>query len=186
MSEELSKEWIDQLRRTLDQKDTEELIEIWQRNDRDAWSDGAFDAIRIILQERIGELPPQEFIKNNHENIDDVERDQVEEPADKYFDLDRLISTSTQSQYLAWFFLVFAGVSLVFVIYMSAQQIQSGNFMYFLPTIISSFLSILLAGFFFVFLKALSEIIYVLMDIEENTSRLVKSNEDNSTVSKSI
>lgn len=41
------------------QKETAELVEIWQTNDRASWTDTAFDIVREILQERLGELPPQ-------------------------------------------------------------------------------------------------------------------------------
>ncbi len=44
-------------------KDTEELVEIWQKNDRSAWSEVAFDVIREILLNRLGSLPPQDTPK---------------------------------------------------------------------------------------------------------------------------
>jgi hypothetical protein len=40
-------------------KETEDLVEIWQENDRKEWSDLAFDVIREILVNRLGELPIQ-------------------------------------------------------------------------------------------------------------------------------
>lgn len=43
----------------LNQKSTEELIEIWQENDREEWSDIAFESIQEILQNRLETLPPQ-------------------------------------------------------------------------------------------------------------------------------
>ncbi len=49
-----------QLYRTFNQKDTDELIEIWQANERYEWADLTFDVIGEILQERLGELPPQD------------------------------------------------------------------------------------------------------------------------------
>jgi hypothetical protein len=42
-----------------DQKETDELIGIWQANDRVEWTDEAFDVLREILQERLGEAPSQ-------------------------------------------------------------------------------------------------------------------------------
>jgi hypothetical protein len=41
------------------QKETAELVEIWQTNDRAAWTGTAFDVTGEILQERLVELPPQ-------------------------------------------------------------------------------------------------------------------------------
>ena len=40
-------------------KTNEELIQIWQENDHVAWHDEVFDIIAELLQERLGELPPQ-------------------------------------------------------------------------------------------------------------------------------
>lgn len=48
-----------QIFRELDTRDTDDLLRIWQTNDRVDWSDEAFEAIREILQKRLGELPPQ-------------------------------------------------------------------------------------------------------------------------------
>jgi len=41
-------------------KDTEELVEIWQKNDRSVWSEVAFNVIEEILLNRLGSLPPQD------------------------------------------------------------------------------------------------------------------------------
>ena len=40
-------------------KETDELVAIWQANDRGEWSDLAFEVLHDILQERLGELPAQ-------------------------------------------------------------------------------------------------------------------------------
>jgi len=41
-------------------KETDELLEIWSKNDRTEWSNDAFEAIHSILFERLGNVPPQE------------------------------------------------------------------------------------------------------------------------------
>lgn len=41
-----------------DQKETDELVTIWQRRDREKWTDEALDVVREILLDRLGELPP--------------------------------------------------------------------------------------------------------------------------------
>lgn len=56
MSDDLRK----QIYNSLSQKETDELVEIWQTNDRVQWTEMAFDVIREILQERLGELSPQD------------------------------------------------------------------------------------------------------------------------------
>jgi len=60
-----------QLLNNLNLKETDELVEIWRKNDHNEWSDLAFDVIREILVNRLGELPLQaessvENIKQNY------------------------------------------------------------------------------------------------------------------------
>jgi hypothetical protein len=40
-------------------KTTEELLAIWQENDRTQWSKEDFDAVQTVLAQRIGKLPEQ-------------------------------------------------------------------------------------------------------------------------------
>jgi hypothetical protein len=66
--------WVEQIRRNLESKSTEELLQIWEKNDRNEWSDDAFIATRRILEER-GENPgPQ------GPPITEVEAPQAEKP----------------------------------------------------------------------------------------------------------
>jgi hypothetical protein len=56
---------------TQNQKTTEELVEIWRTNDRVEWTDEAFDAIKEILLERLGELPPQNEAVQEHIEVEE-------------------------------------------------------------------------------------------------------------------
>jgi hypothetical protein len=49
----------DQIVENMRQKPTEELLAIWARNDREQWSDAAFEAIFKTLSERGVNVPPQ-------------------------------------------------------------------------------------------------------------------------------
>lgn len=65
-----------QIFNNLNLKETKELVDLWQNNDRVEWSELAFDVIQEILLERLGELPPQnepiwEYYENNTEVEDD-------------------------------------------------------------------------------------------------------------------
>ena len=40
-------------------KETRELLSIWVRNDRSAWTDETFEIIQDLLIERLGSVPPQ-------------------------------------------------------------------------------------------------------------------------------
>jgi HEAT repeat protein len=44
---------------TLNQKETDDLVDIWKKNDRVEWSEVTFDVVREILQNRLGEIPKQ-------------------------------------------------------------------------------------------------------------------------------
>jgi len=57
---ELDEKRIIQIRQELSLHSTDELSAIWQENDREVWTDEAFEAIRQLLTERLsGELPHQ-------------------------------------------------------------------------------------------------------------------------------
>jgi hypothetical protein len=49
----------DRIEREMQQKTTDELLEIWGVNDREQWSDSAFNAISQALSERGVSIPPQ-------------------------------------------------------------------------------------------------------------------------------
>ena len=48
-----------QLQDRFEQKDTAELLALWQQNDRVKWSSQTFEVIEKILRARLGEVPPQ-------------------------------------------------------------------------------------------------------------------------------
>ena len=78
MSDDLRK----QIYNNLKLKETDELIEIWQANDRVEWSETAFEAIEEILRERLEQLPEQneavfEYVEDESNNLED-EFDDIE------------------------------------------------------------------------------------------------------------
>jgi hypothetical protein len=52
-----------ELKDSLGNKDTQELIRIWSENDRQSYADEAFEAIRLILKERNVGLPEQQVFE---------------------------------------------------------------------------------------------------------------------------
>ncbi len=48
-----------QIYNTLNLRETADLISIWYEDDREQWSDSAFQSIEQILLERLGEIPPR-------------------------------------------------------------------------------------------------------------------------------
>lgn len=65
----MSDEFHNQIYIHFNKKNTDELIEIWQTNDRVKWSDMTFNVIRIILQERHVEIPPQKKLSTETEEL---------------------------------------------------------------------------------------------------------------------
>jgi len=60
----------------LNLKETDELIEIWKKNDRVEWSETAFDVAKEILEQRLGDLPPQNepIFKHVEEEIIEIDK----------------------------------------------------------------------------------------------------------------
>jgi predicted metal-dependent phosphoesterase TrpH len=50
---------VDEIRKSLADKSDEELLQIWKENDRERWSESAFEAIKLILTKRGINLPSQ-------------------------------------------------------------------------------------------------------------------------------
>jgi hypothetical protein len=69
MSSDLRK----QIYNSFNLKETEELLEIWQENDRVEWSETTFEVLQEILQQRLGELPPQGAPLFEHTDVKDDE-----------------------------------------------------------------------------------------------------------------
>lgn len=63
----------EQIRDRMNLKETEELLEIWQNNDRAEWSDEAFEVIQEILKERGVDIPEQNKPIYEHEEEEQQE-----------------------------------------------------------------------------------------------------------------
>jgi len=68
-----------QIHNQLNLRDTEDLLEIWYKNDHEEWSDIAFEVIKDILIKRLGEIPSQEEIVDKETEIEEREDDGLDE-----------------------------------------------------------------------------------------------------------
>lgn len=61
---------------------TEELLEIWIKNDRTIWADETFDVLQELLHRRIGELPPQNepVVELTESDLDEIPPEEFTEP----------------------------------------------------------------------------------------------------------
>ncbi len=59
-----------QIYQNMNLKETDELLAIWQRNDREEWSDEAMEIVKDILTERSVEIPEQTETAGENEEAD--------------------------------------------------------------------------------------------------------------------
>lgn len=55
----MNKKLVEQIRKNMDSKSTDELLKIWRENDKEKYSEAAFEAIKQLLLDRGQILPPQ-------------------------------------------------------------------------------------------------------------------------------
>jgi hypothetical protein len=65
--------------------ETDDLIEIWQNNNRAEWSDTAFEVVQQILRTRLGQLPQQD--EPTYENSEQDMNDESDEKISEIIDL---------------------------------------------------------------------------------------------------
>jgi hypothetical protein len=146
-------------------EDTEELLDIWRRNDRTEWTDEAFEIVHDILLERLGSVPEQgEFPKEETQ-------EEVEDDEDIYHHPEKLIQIASWAKVFSWVALVLPVISGALTQMLIMRTSSTGYLVlvqmsWILPNLT---LALVAGGFFFLILQALAELIYIIMDIEENT-----------------
>jgi hypothetical protein len=169
-------------------KGTDELLEIWQKNDRAEWSDTAFEVIEEILKERDIAIPLQsnpvddiaEYEDGENLGFSNVELKIIddENPPDFYDPFD-VLKTSKNLDYVAKVAVVVSLLSLVPGFLQVKDEMDSMffsvSFMDFIPIIASLGLTIVGVALQIIFtyfpLKALAHILRVLMEMEFNSRK---------------
>ena len=165
MDNELADKLKKQIYSQMQEKETEELLKIWQENDREAWTNDAFESVHQILQERLGSVPPQ---------VEKEEEKEIpNEETETYPHLDAVAHIASWVNGLAWVFFAFALLNLLSICALAPPELKAQT----LLPLIGSLLSPLVGGFFFVFLIAISHLIKLLLAIEENTRRSARITE---------
>jgi len=97
---------------------------------------------------------------------------ELEEKPDTYHDQEKLIRLAGTAGRISWLFLVLFVVAGLIIVYLGwyfiSNHMAIEQFFLTLPTFMVPFF---LGGFFWIALKLISEGIYILMDIEDNTRR---------------
>jgi hypothetical protein len=182
----MSKDLHEQIYENLNLKDTDELLEIWQTNNRGEWSDVAFDIVREILTKRIGELPPQNEPVTGPEKEEKVDELGLEEWEAKlidnesqpdFYDTLEVIEFRKTINKVAIAVVVLNIVSAVFE-FSTTKQLLQGIFptLEKLPSILLAFTAMAIAVgisilIYYYPLKALAHILRILMQMEFNSRK---------------
>jgi hypothetical protein len=169
MYDPVNEDRVQQIRRKFEERDTEDLIAIWQKNDRDEWTPEAFVAIREILFSRTGKIPEQTGrIPTDQQSAGNEE---ISEEADTYYDKQHMLRIASYAKNLAvlvailfGLILIWGVVSLYSAVFSTSSTAPSGFFS--LSVVLAS---VIYCGFFWIVLQLIGEGVYILMDIEENT-----------------
>ncbi len=177
----------------LNLKDTDELLEMWQTNDRVDWTDEAFDMAGEILQARLGVAPPQnepvlehvkksKFVEDNAEALQEIDADQA---PPVFYQPKQVLWLDTWLNLAAVAAVVVAVVTSLLHMGSTQNMIsyfiqdESGvwNFISWMITIVFYILAILFQSIIAYYpLKALGTVLKILMAMEFN-SRGVKRND---------
>lgn len=131
------------------EKETDELLTIWQQNDRQVWSDDAFEVIHAVLQERLSKVPQQAAPPR---------------PRSRGADLIRLNTLAGWAKSFSWTVLGIAAISFLVRLYFLFGEPAASNL---LSWLLVELASIAFAGFAFIILQVAAEGIYFLLDPQE-------------------
>jgi hypothetical protein len=166
----------------MQEKETEELLAIWQENDRNIWTEEALEIVRDILIERLGQIPDK-VLQSSAVNPDAGENNTIVStmgyPADK-----KLIWIADWSNILSWAILIVTAIYSIlrlayqFINYLTISQSAGNHFFDVAFPIVDAIYSLIYAGFIYFVLQAITEIIYLLMDIRDYTQPEFTQSED--------
>jgi hypothetical protein len=110
------------------------------------------------------------------DGIDTDTTDESSEDEDTYHEFNKVVRISSLAKVFSWISLGFAVVLLIADVFLVVATLSGATgldrgylIMQTLDTSVRSFLPILFGGFFFVLLQAISEGVYIWLDIEGNT-----------------
>jgi hypothetical protein len=183
----MSNELRQQIYNNLNLKETEELVEIWQKNDRVEWSETTFDVLKEILQQRLGELPPQnepisEYIEDeediepdDEQTIDDDNQPEFYKPREVLW-LDTWLYRAAIAAIVASFIsslLELYRMQRIILPFFAGNSLSTSTFWSWLVAIVLFLFAVVLQCILIYFpLKALGTILKILMEMEFNSRGL--------------
>jgi hypothetical protein len=174
----MNNEYFQQIYRTLDLKETDELLEIWKRNDREEWTDEALKAIEIILTNRLKSLPEKYTVEES--NVQSIKLTVAKEENPTVYYLPRKVIRLCQIMDIA------APISVIAFLISNYQILYQQVFSLFQPYddktgVIIQFVLLLLTLFvncvllYFV-LRVFSSILRILLQIADNSLKNISEN----------
>jgi len=152
----------------LGQMDVESLLQLWATSLDGDWTPEGLQAVRSILQDRVGYVPERKPMPQDVSTSD----------PDSYHDRDRLITLSVRLSSLSWVFLVLAGLALfpiavALVNWAStdwAGPFSAGEWLQFYGgTVVNGLQSAIVSLALFLVARIGSEMVFLMMDVEYNT-----------------
>ena len=156
-----------QVRQRMRERDTPSLLQIWRRQDGEGWSDEAYEIVRQTLAERGVDQPDPAA-----EAATDSGLAGDDETEDSYHSFNRLMAVASWATGLSWWFLGLAILVLVVASISAAIGLAAPGRLDLLTLVVNFAIVAGLAlflGFFFVLSQAIGQVIYLLLDIEDNT-----------------
>jgi hypothetical protein len=185
----MSDEFCEQIYKELDLRDTDALLDIWQSNDRVEWSETAFEVIREILNKRLNEVPPQNepILEHEEESVEDDRLEEWEikllddEDQPEFYDTLEILSLKDNINKVANAVIVvyvligllnFQFIRMLF----QGTVLSLAGIMQTIPNMLITLLNIGLQILVLYFpLKALAQILRILMEIEFNSRKVSNS-----------
>lgn len=170
MEEEKGRSLRDEIYARMSEKDTEDLIEIYHENDLESPTEESLEIVRQILLERLGTLPEPETEAEEESSPDEEEEEEFEFPQDKV-----LYRIADWSSRLSGIIVAVAVINVIvksgsyfaFIIDVPLAEWNSSRIFDLVITILSYLETLLYAGFLYLLLQAVTEVIYLLMDIRD-------------------
>jgi hypothetical protein len=145
------------------QKESKELLEIWQENNRAEWSDMTFDIIRQILEERGIEIPEQDEIEVDMQDDEEADANAENRPhAPTFYQPQQVLFFAEVTSKMAWVILSFTilnGVRLLF------NELDFPLW----SAALNTFIAMITGIFTFFMMKGIAYGLYILMEFEFNS-----------------
>lgn len=178
----MNDEFREQIYNELNLRETEDLLEIWQTNDHEEWSETAFDVIKEILGERLVEIPPQESSDDEPDEIfenDDLDEWEAkaldDESQPEFYSTFEIIDLKSKINKTAKVVVVvFALMNLINMqtyvsivgSYFVGRDLSYTPLVYFLAFILACLSAVVSIAVVYFPLKALAHILRILMEME--------------------